>query len=741
MSPAHRPGARIVGPAHLAGAAFDRADVALFVLAADHTVVEANRAARQRLGVDGETGVNLLARVPEHQQTNFAERFAACLETRQTTQATADVWLRDGSRSAVELTLTPIERPDGDRVVALAWAPMARVQPGSLESERHQILEMIAHHLPLEQVLAAVDTLVARRFPHALTAMIIRDGGQVNVVGGEQLPVPYRASLRAAAGDANAPLRHALDSGDPVVIADAEADQRWPGPAAALDRAGLRGLWVAPFAEAGDGVCAAMMLHFTEPTAPDDADLDGLHETMQLGKLALAEHASSRQLFERAYFDPVTGLPNRRLLDDRLGQALEYARRHDELVAVVLLDIDEFKIVNDSLGHAIGDQLLEATAVRLTASVRGAETVAYLGGDEFAVVLPVDDADDAAAAADELQTHLAEPIRLHGHRLCARASAGVALYPRDGERADTLLQAADTAMYAAKHAGGNRYRFHSAQLNARVRQRLGIESGLRRALERGELRSLYQPIVAGGDGRVVALEALLRWHHPDEGLLAPEQFLHQADASDLICELDQWLWKQAASDLEWLAGHGQRPKLSLNISPRDLQHDDFATRLLDTLAAYGVPPRRCELEITENVLMPDVARARDQIHILKRRAPELAIVVDDFGTGYASLNYLRELPIDGLKIDRSFINTRGGEDGSAAQAIARTVAELGHQLGLRVTAEGIEQADQRALACGIGCDRLQGFLFAPAMDRAALCDYLVTPAETASEAPRLGQAR
>lgn len=563
MTQARRASAQIVGPAHLAGAAFDRAP--LFVITAeDHTVVEANRAARQRLCRGGDTQVSLFAHVPEHQWATLADGIATCLETRETTQVVADWSLAEGGHAPVELTLSPIERADGDRVVALAGPPAPRSQAGLLVGKRQQILEMIARHLQLAQVLSAVETLVAHRFPRAFTATVVRDAVGVRVLGGERLPAAYRAHLREAASDANEPLGAALASNEPVIITDVAADHRWGAAAAPLASAGIGSLWVTPFAEGYEGACAACMLHFAEPATPDDVDLDGLHEAAQLARLALTEDSTSRQLFERAYLDPITRLPNRRLLDDRLGQTIERARRHGELVAVFVV------------------------------------------------------------------------------------------------------------------------------------------------------------------------EALLRWQHPVEGLLPPGQFLPQAEASDLVCELDQWLWTQAAADLDWLARHGHRPKLSLNISPRDLQNGDFATRLLETLAASGLPPRRCELEITENVLMPDVAHARAQLHALKRLAPELAIVVDDFGTGYASLNYLRELPIDGLKIDRSFIDTRAVEDSSTAQAIARTVAELGHQLGLRVTAEGVEQADQRALACAIGCDRLQGFLYARAMDRTALRDYLALAAETAS---------
>jgi diguanylate cyclase (GGDEF)-like protein len=552
----------------------------------------------------------------------------------------------------------------------------------------------------------------------------------LNVIGGDQLASAYYDALQQTDLADPGPVADALGSERPVIIADAAQDQRWREATLAARAAGVAALWVMPFAEQQRAATGAILLHFTAPRMPDEPELDRLHNVLQLCKLALEEHQTSRQLYVRANYDPVTRLPNRSLLYDRLARALEYAPRHDEQVAVALYDLDEFKMVNDSLGHAIGDELLQNVAARVSDVVRSEDTVARLGGDEFVLVVPVNDADGAALVADKVNKALQRPVWLQGHRLSAAASIGIALYPRDGARTEDLLQAADTAMYAAKWAGRNRYHFYSADLNARVHERMSIESGLRRGLANGELHACYQPIVEAANGRVVAIEALLRWRHPDQGWYMPSYFLAEAEESDLVCDLDRWLLERAATDLQWLAGHGYRFKVSVNVSPRNLQQGDFAGRFLQTLRERGLPPRRCEIEITENLLMPDVVHARNQIHELKRRAPELSLAIDDFGTGYASLNYLRDLPIDGLKIDRTFVADTPARQGRTTRAIARTIAELGHDLDLCVTAEGVENAGQLELTQAIGCDRVQGFYFAYPMVRNELLAYLDRAGET-----------
>jgi len=708
-----------------AKAAFEVAADALFVVAPDdYTVTAANAQARAELGIDPARPTHLLACIPAAEHSAIAQHLASCVQTRQVVRLSTQLLTDDDGRPPVDLVLSPLPDPNGVSVVCAARWLEHRQSERAFESERNQILEMIARHLPLEQALLAIANMVDRQFPRAITAILLQDQGALSIVGGEGLTEAYYDALRRTDPADHGPVAEALGSERPVIIADATQDQRWRETTAAVRQASIDALWVMPFAEQHRAATGAILLHFAEARMPDEPELDRLHNVLQLCKLALEEHQTSRQLYERANYDPVTRLPNRSLLYDRLGRALEYARRHGEHVAVALCDLDEFKTVNDSLGHAIGDELLQSVAARMSDPLRSEDTVARLGGDEFVLVLPTNDADGTAVVADKVSKALQRPVWLQGHRLSAATSMGIALYPRDGSDTEDLLQSADTAMYAAKRAGRNRYHFYSADLNARVHQRVTIESELRRGLANGELRAHYQPIVAADDGRVLAIEALLRWNHPDHGLCTPRSFLAEAEASDLVCELDRWLLERAATDLRWLTADGYRLKVSVNVSQRDLQQGDFAGRFLQTLRERGLPPRRCEIEITENMLMPDVARARNEIHQLKRRAPELSIAIDDFGTGYASLNYLRDLPIDGLKIDRTFIADTPAQQGDTTRAIGRTIAELGHELGLRVTAEGVERASQLQLTRAIGCDRLQGFYFARPMPRDDLLTYL-----------------
>jgi diguanylate cyclase (GGDEF)-like protein len=722
-------GKRVVGPAHLAGAAFDRAPAPMFVTAADgDTVIEANRAAQQELGLDTIERFSLLSKVAADDRAAVADRIDACQRTRQPGYTAAHFLLDGGTRARVELNLSPIQRPGGLSIVAIARRGIATASRAAGVDQHEPILEMIARHRPLEEVLGALGELMRRFFPAAAPTILLRSPDAERVIGGEALAPERIASLRSTLPGEAGPVASAWAQQLPVIVADTARDERWRAASTAALEAGFGALWIVPFSDQAASASAVLVLPFRDAGAPGDADLERLGHAAQLGKLALEEQATARQLYDRAYCDPVTRLPNRSLLYDRLGQAIELARRRDECVAVIMLDLDGFKTVNDSVGHTRGDELLCDVAARLAEAIGEGETVARLGGDEFALLRPVTDADAAARVAEPIQDSLGAPFEIDGYRFITTASMGVALYPRDGPDADALLQAADTALYAAKEAGRNRYHFHSEQLNARAKRRIAVESGLRHGLAAGELRCFYQPIVASATQQTLALEGLIRWQHPEQGLLGPAHFLEYAEASDLICELDHWLLAQAAADLDWLAGQGHRPKVSVNVSPRDLELSDFVERLLATLDAGGLAAGRCEIEITENVLMPDVARARQQIHALKRRAPELRIVVDDFGTGYASLHYLRDLPIDGLKIDRSFIQAPAGGAGNASRAITRAIAELGRHLGLCVTAEGIETAEHLAIAEEIGCDRLQGFRFARPMDRDRLADHLATPA-------------
>jgi diguanylate cyclase (GGDEF)-like protein/PAS domain S-box-containing protein len=412
-----------------------------------------------------------------------------------------------------------------------------------------------------------------------------------------------------------------------------------------------------------------------------------------------------------AYHDSLTGLPNRALLMDRLALSLAHAQRQESQLAVLFLDLDRFKTINDSLGHLLGDQLLSRVAQRLRGALREDDTVARLGGDEFVILLSdVQDLAEPAHVADKLMAALAPPFQLGEHELHVTGSLGVSLFPRDGDDAETLLKYADTALYKAKDAGRNAYRFFSPDMDARAHHRLKLENELRGAVARGELVLHYQPKLALLGGEVVGVEALVRWQHPVEGLIPPDQFIPLAEETGLIIDIGAWVLLEACRQLgEWRAAGLSGLRVAVNLSARQLQRPGLDTQVLAALAAAGLPPDSLELEITESSVMDEP----DQALALLRRLSAIGVVIsiDDFGTGYTNFAYLRQLPLQRLKVDRSFIQHLSAlDDRGDAAAIVEAIIAMAHKLRLRVLAEGVETTDQHERLQDLGCDEVQGFL-------------------------------
>jgi diguanylate cyclase (GGDEF)-like protein/PAS domain S-box-containing protein len=433
---------------------------------------------------------------------------------------------------------------------------------------------------------------------------------------------------------------------------------------------------------------------------------------------------SQSDITDRTMHDPLTGLPNRALFVDRLEHAALRTQRHpDALFAVILLDIDRFKLVNDSLGHAIGDQLLGVVARRLEASLRPGDTVARLGGDEFAILLEeIADVGDAVQVAQRTQEVLAEPYTLDGHEVFTTASMGIALSGSESARPEDFLRDADTALHRAKALGKARHEVFDATMHTRAVTRLRIETDLRRAIERREFRLHYQPIVALPSGRIAGFEALMRWAHPDRGLVPPMEFIPVAEDTGLIAQIGEWGFGEACRQMRtWHERFSTQPPLmiSVNLSGKQFAQPDLADRLERILRETGLSPESLKIEITESVLMDNPESAA--LTLARFRALNVQISLDDFGTGYSSLGYLHRFPIDTLKVDRSFVNAMGREgDGSV---IVRTIITLAHSLGMTVVAEGAETKEQVAQLTALGCEYAQGYFFAKPMsaeDAAAL---------------------
>jgi diguanylate cyclase (GGDEF)-like protein/PAS domain S-box-containing protein len=421
-----------------------------------------------------------------------------------------------------------------------------------------------------------------------------------------------------------------------------------------------------------------------------------------------AQKADRDRMLLQATHDALTGLPNRRLFDDRLEMTLRRAARTGELVAVVFLDIDRFKAINDSLGHGLGDRLLQVLSARFQASLRDSDTVARMGGDEFIFILPgLQRQEDATGPAQKLLEAMREPVWLDGHELYVTASIGIAVFPAHGEDRDLLLRHADAALYRAKARGRNRFEPFEPELAAQTAARVELDRDLRRALARGELALVYQPQVNLRTGRIVGVEALMRWHHPHLGLVPPSRFIPIAEESGLISALGTWALRDACLAMQVWDSSGRGPqRVALNVSLRQLQHDDLAHIVSCVLAETGLAAGRLELELTEAALLHEDERLAEGLARL--RALGVGLALDDFGTGYSSLSRLRQHPIQRLKLDRSFV--RGIMSNRSDTAVAQAIIDLARELALTVVAEGVETAEQMAVLRGLGCEEGQGFL-------------------------------
>jgi diguanylate cyclase (GGDEF)-like protein len=406
-----------------------------------------------------------------------------------------------------------------------------------------------------------------------------------------------------------------------------------------------------------------------------------------------------------ASHDSLTDLPNRHLLSERIAEALDDEK--DGRFAVLCLDLDRFKAVNDTLGHPTGDALLKAVAERLRGCVREGDTVARFGGDEFAIIQKAHNLpSDASKLANRICEAIRQPYELNGHHVIVGTSIGIAIAPDDGGDAETLLKSADMALYGAKADGRGVFRFFEPEMDARMQARRQMELDLRKGLEEDQFEVFYQPVVNARSQGVIGFEALVRWHHPERGLVPPDEFVPAAEETGLIVTLGEWVLRRACADaVSWPADY----MVAVNLSPVQFKSGNVVSTVVNTLASTGLRPARLELEITESVLLQDSIATLQTLHQL--RAIGVKIAMDDFGTGYSSLSYLRSFPFDKIKIDRSFVSSLPAAEGSVA--ILRAVAKLGSSLGMITTAEGVETKEQLERICAEGYKEIQGYFFSP----------------------------
>ena len=608
--------------------------------------------------------------------------------------------------------------------------------------ERQRLLEalssverMIADRAPLAEILEMIVASVARLVGDELVGLRLLDPdlpGALRIVASRGIPLDAYQEVALGPVDAGAGGR-ALEEDRLVVIED------YLGHSSALPaftRLGVRAAAAAPVRQDGRPVGSLVVASTVVGRRYRETEREALVAFAEHASLAVTDDARTRQMLHSALHDALTGLPNRALFSDRLDQRLVGGRRERPPTAVLFLDVDALKRINDSLGHLVGDEVLVETARRLTLCVRAEDTVARLAGDEFTVLLDaVNGESDAMAVADRLLEAIRQPLVAGGRRLSLTASIGVRLAEAGVDRSADVMRGADLAMYEAKARGGGAVALFHPDLDQRAVRRLELEGELRAAMEEGELRVLYQPIVALPSGRIVGVEALVRWDRGSRGLVSPVEFIPLAEETGQIVELGAWVLAEACRTVVALDHEtGTALNLSVNLSARQLLEPGLEATVAAALSTSGLRADRLTLEITEGVLMADTTATIDRLGSL--RGLGVRVAIDDFGTGYSSLGYLRRLPLDAVKIDRSFIE--GITEGTRQAALVKAIVALCRTLELDTVAEGVETQDQAVRLVELGCELAQGFHFGRPMPADDLARRLTSWARLAPVAESNG---
>ncbi|MEO8119594.1 MAG: EAL domain-containing protein [Rhodoferax sp.] len=594
----------------------------------------------------------------------------------------------------------------------------------SFREGQARILEMIATQAPLKEVFERLIRLIERNSDGALGSVLLlgTDGVHIELCVAPSLPEAYCTALVGIAiGPQVGSCGTAMFRRETVIVTDIQTDPLWSDYRSLALNSGLRACWSTPILSPEGPALGSFALYYKTVHGPTPTDLALIELATHSAGIAIQRHQTQARIQHMAHHDALTDLPNRILLEDRLNQAIAQARRDQSHVGVLFIDLDHFKHINDSLGHHVGDALLMEVAQRLRASVREGDSVARIGGDEFVISLPrLADSQNAAQVAEKIVATLSSSILLNGHDLRIGASIGISLYPEDGEDADALLRAADTAMYNAKEKGRNNYKFFTAAMNEAAQQRLVTATRLRLALVQQEFLLHYQPQVSLKSGAIIGVEALLRWNNPELGMVLPSRFIPMLESTGLINAVGEWVLRTACEQSVAWQREGLPPiRMAVNLSAHQFQTGDIVRVVKQVLDETGLHPKQLELEITESVILDSSELIIGALHELKQLGITLSL--DDFGTGYSSLSYLQRFPIDRVKIDRSFIDKVTADAGSAA--IVCSILDLSRNLGLNCIAEGVETPMQMGYLQNQLCSEIQGFLFSkalPALELAAM---------------------
>lgn len=586
-------------------------------------------------------------------------------------------------------------------------------QEAVVRTGQGHVLELIAKSTELQEVLDSLAHLVESQMNDMMVSILLLDEEGTHLLHGAapSLPKAYTQAIDGVAiGPKVGSCGTAVYRRESVIVADIEHDPLWEDYRSIAAPYGLRACWSTPILSHDQQVLGTFALYSRTVRSPVEIEIQLIGIATHLAGIAIERKHTENRIRYMGDHDALTGLPNRTLLEDRLKQATLYAQRCARRVTVVFIDLDKFKLVNDSLGHSAGDELLKTVASRMVQCVRRTDTVVRLGGDEFVIILfdQPSDVDGITPVLQKIQEAILQPIQLSGHTLHVTCSMGLATYPADGTDTETLLRNADAAMYRAKELGRNSYQFYTSEMNSKHKGKLAMQDGLRNAIDHEEFLLLYQPQVDLHSGQVIGVEALIRWQHPTLGMVSPIKFIPPAEETGLIVPIGDWVIHTACKQNKAWQDAGMPPiTMSVNISARQFIERDLVSRVQHALQESGLDPMYLELELTESLIMQDLQQAI--IKMKELQAMGISLSIDDFGTGYSSLAALKSFPIARLKIDQSFV--RDLPDNENDRAIATAVISLGHKLNLKVIAEGVETEQQKVFLRENGCDEMQGYLF------------------------------
>lgn len=576
-----------------------------------------------------------------------------------------------------------------------------------------RLLEMIAKGKPLTEFFNELVLLIEALLPGIKGSILLlsEDGRHLLHGAAPSLDRAYSAAVHALEIGPNAgSCGTAAWRGEQVIVSDVYADPLWADYALLLKSSGLRSCWSTPILSRERKVLGTFALYAHEVATPCEQEQELIAMAAHLAGIAIERKRAEDRISFLAHHDALTGLPNRVLFEEQVDGMLEEIRERDQCAVLAFLDLDNFKLINDSLGHAAGDELLKAVAGRMRASVRKADFVVRVGGDEFIILLNglPKERDIVLSRLEDIRSAIAMPLQLQGRSLQVSCSMGVACFPNQGRTAGELLANADMAMYRAKELGRDNIQVFTEEMAARAHERLQWQEELREALAGEEFLLHFQPQMNLGTGRIFAAEALLRWNHPVRGIISPSVFIPLAEETGLIVPIGDWALRAACRQLKAWQDAGLPPLIiSVNVSARQFRERNWASRVAEILKETGLEARYLELELTESLIMQDVPGAIATMHALEAIGVHLAI--DDFGTGYSSLSALKRFPVRRLKIDRSFVTDipLDADD----MAITSAIISLAQKLGLRVIAEGVESEAQVEFLQKAGCDEIQGYFF------------------------------